>query len=205
MRCRLRVLSTAVLCALATSAAADESAPVDVVNRLHTSILGVLREAEDLGYQGRLERLTPALVAAFDLDFMARAAVGRHWKKLAEEDQKRWLDAFESLTCANYAGRFNRYSGQTFETLGDEPGAHETVVVRTRLVNPTDEDVDLIYRLHETDESWKIIDVYLKGTVSELALRRSEYSSVLRREGFTALIDAVNRRIADLAAGTAGD
>jgi phospholipid transport system substrate-binding protein len=102
---------------------------------------------------------------------------------------------------ANYAGRFNRYSGQTFETLGNEPAAHGTAIVRTRLRNPTGEDVDLTYRLHPAAAGWRIVDIYLKGTVSELALRRSEYAAVLQRDGFDSLLRIVEERITELSVG----
>ena len=45
---------------------------------------------------------------------------------------------------------------------------------------------------------WRVVDVYLDGTVSELALRRSEYSSALKREGFDELVGSVETKIADL-------
>jgi hypothetical protein len=44
--------------------------------------------------------------------------------------------------------------------------------------------------------------VYLDGTVSELALRRSEFSGIVKREDFDALIAAIDARVAALAAGT---
>jgi phospholipid transport system substrate-binding protein len=195
------LVSVLAVLGAASFAEADNSAPADVVNHLNASIIGVLQEAEELGYQGRLARLAPVLDETFDLSYMAHKAVGRQWRELSEEDQQRWRATFEELTSANYAGRFDSYSGQTFEMLGSEPGAKETVLVRTRLVNPAGEDVELSYRLRETEAGWKIIDVYLKGTVSELALRRSEYSSVLKRDGFEALLTSLNRKIDDLAAG----
>jgi phospholipid transport system substrate-binding protein len=103
------------------------------------------------------------------------------------------------VTSANYAGRFTGYSGQQFKTLGVEPSSHETMIVRTELENPDGDDVTLNYRLRETPEGWRIIDVYLNGTVSELALRRSEYSSLIKRDGFESLVDTVDQRVADLA------
>jgi hypothetical protein len=45
----------------------------------------------------------------------------------------------------------------------------------------------------------------LNGTISELALRRSEYSSLIQREGFAALLSALDQRIDDLASGKVGD
>ena len=69
-------------------------------------------------------------------------------------------------------------------------------------MNPDDDDVELNYRMRQVDGTWKIIDVYLDGTVSELALRRSEFSGIVKREDFDALIAAIDSRIAALAAGT---
>ena len=115
-------------------------------------------------------------------------------------ERKKWIHCFENVTAANYAGRFTGYTGQEFVTLGVEPSSHNTIIVRTRLINPDGEDVDLNYRLRETPAGWRIIDVYLNGTVSELALRRSEYSSLIKRDGFQSLVDSVDKRVADLSA-----
>jgi phospholipid transport system substrate-binding protein len=103
---------------------------------------------------------------------------------------------------ANYAGQFDGYSGQSFETLGEEPARMDTVLVKSRLIDPTDENIELNYRMRQVDGKWKIIDVYLDGTVSELALRRSEFSGIVKRKDFDALIAAIDERIAKLAAGT---
>jgi phospholipid transport system substrate-binding protein len=174
-----------------------------VVDGFHDKIIDVCREAEQLGYAGRLERLSPAVDAAFDLRYMAQKVVGRHWKEFTPEERQRWLQTFGGFMKANYAGRFDGYSGQAFENLGEEPAAHDTVTVRTRLNIPDAEHVDLTYRLRPTDVGWLIIDIYLKGTVSELALRRSEYSSVLKREGFEPLVELLNRKVTELAEGRA--
>jgi phospholipid transport system substrate-binding protein len=172
---------------------------VPVVESLHASLIEIMKTADELGYSGRMEALVPILHDSFDLEFMATKSIGRSWKKLSEQEKALWLDTFQRLTCANYAGRFHGYSGQTFETRGVAPGSHDTVMVQTTLRNPDGDDVDLNYRLIESDKGWRIIDVYLNGTVSELALRRSEYSAVLKREGFQKLLADADRRVAELA------
>jgi len=172
---------------------------VAVVERLHAVLIEVMKEAEPLGYQGRYDRLSPVLQELFDLPFMAEKSVGRHWKTTSQEDRATLVQTFIRYTIANYAGRFHGYSGQNFETLGEEPSARGTRLVRTRLVDPNDENVKLDYRLRATDGDWKIVDVYLNGTVSELALRRSEYSSLIKRDGLEALLAALDERIESLA------
>jgi len=95
------------------------------------------------------------------------------------------------------------HNGQQFEIRGEEPSANGTVLVKSLVKSPGHEDVELTYRLYQVGSRWRIMDVFLKGTVSEVALRRSDYGSVLERDGFGKLVDVVRARIADLAAGRA--
>jgi phospholipid transport system substrate-binding protein len=181
--------------------AADPSPPVAVVETLHAAMIDVMKSAATTPYEQRATQLQPAIATAFDLDFMARKSLGRRFESLPADDQKRWIETFRRFMVANYAGRFTGYSGQKFDTLGEEPAAQDTVLVRTRLVDPGADDVDLSYRLRQAHGAWQIIDVYLKGTVSELALRRSDFTAILDRQGFAALLTNVDAKIADLQAG----
>ncbi len=178
---------------------AAASAPVRTVEMLHAALLGVMKDAEKLGYEGRYERLAPVLKETYDTPFMAEKSVGRYWKQASPADQAELIATFSRFMISNYAGRFDGYSGQSFETLVEEPSVQATVLVRTRLVEPKGEGVHLDYRLRETPSGWKIVDVYLNGTVSELALRRSEYAATIKRDGWRALINALDDRIASIA------
>ncbi len=130
----MRLLLVQITCTLALligGAAGAESVShpaVPVVEGLHAEMLETMQGAETLVYQGRYDKLKSALGNSFDLEFMARKAVGRSWKKFNETEQERWLGTFQRVTCANYAGRCTGYSGQSFETLGVEPASHETVI-----------------------------------------------------------------------------
>ena len=188
------------------ASAAKSSVPTMVVDALHEKLIGVMKDAKTLGYDGRFERLEPVILELFDIPFMAEKSIGRHWKTVEEENRARLLATFERFTVANYAGRFTGYSGQSFETFREEESKYGTVLVYSRLVSENGETVQLNYRLRPAkDGGWRIIDVLLNGTISELALRRSEYSSLIQREGFAALMSALNKRIDDLAGGKAPD
>jgi phospholipid transport system substrate-binding protein len=191
-----RALCLVWLCLAAPAAAQPVAAPV--VDGFHAALLGVMKEADALGYAGRAERLRPALVVAYDLPFMAEKTLGRQWDALDATQRAVFSDAFERFTVANYASNFDGFSGQSFETQGEEASIQDTRLVRTRLVRPHEDPVQLDYRLHRDGDRWRIIDVYLDGTVSELARRRSEYSAVLKRDGFDALLRAIQEKIAAL-------
>jgi len=186
----------------AASEAPDGAAQArTVVEHLHDALLEAMHGGDEMGYAGRRELLQPVLRDTYDLHYMARKSLGRHWRKLSEAEQQHFLEIFRRLSVANYAGRFSNGSGHRFETRGVEDGIYDTLLVRTRLEQPDDEPVQLDYRLHQTDAGWRIIDVYLNGTISELALRRSEYSAIMKREGFDELVNALEEKIGELQEG----
>ena len=213
-------LALARLCALAAPPAPAEPAappaghpdqapgaatPTAAIDALHASLLDVMKNAETLGYAGREQKLATVIPNYFDVDEMARKALGEPQWKLASEDLRhRYLETFERFMVANYAGRFDGFSGQSFQTLGEVQGPRDTVIVKSRLIDPTDKNVDLNYKMHQVDGVWKVIDVYLDGSVSEIAVRRSEFVSIVKRENLDALIVALDAKIAKLAAGGEG-
>ena len=197
-------IALVILCgvaAMAPAARAEDPGPVAVVEKLDAALVGMLRRADELGFQGRVAEITPVVNESYDVPFMAEKSIGQRWKDLDEADRRRWIELSREFSAANYAANFDHDSGQTIRLLGEEPAANDTVIVRTRIEDPSGDPVDLGYRLHRTPAGWRIIDVYLKGTVSELALRRADYASVLEREGFAGLASTMRSRIDDLAAG----
>ncbi len=200
------LLAFTLFAALASHAeAADTKTPSAVVEGLHETLTQAMKQADALGYQGRFDLIEPAVAQAIDQAFMAQKSIGRHWRKLSEEERTRWLARFGELTVANYAGRFKGHSGEHFTLEGEQDAPHDTKLVKTILVLPNDDDVALNYRLRHTDDGWKIIDIYMNGTVSELSLRRSEYSSTVKRDGFERLIEAIEKKLADFEAGAVED
>lgn len=209
------ILLGLIAASLAAPAAADPAAPVPAaaeaatptaaatrrIDELHAQLLDVMKNAVALGYVGREQKLSTAIPEFYDVGFMAEKSLGPHWDSLSADDRKRYLETFERFMVANYAGRFDGWSGQSFETLGQEPAPGDTIVVKSRLNNPEGEIVLLNYRMHLVDGKWMVVDVFLNGTVSELALRRSEFVSIVKRDNIDALIVALDAKIAKLAAG----
>ena len=188
-----------VLLALSPPATAqdpDVSAAREPVEGLYAALLGAMKGGDSLGFEGRRELVAPAVDAAYDLEFMASKVLGRHWRVLSEEQRTAWVETFRALTVNTYASRFKSFSGQALEVGEVAPASRGTAVVYTRIHSPGEEPVEIRYRMRPLDEAgWRIVDVYLNGTVSELALRRSEYSSVIKREGFEYLDRSLREKI----------
>ena len=92
------------------------------------------------------------------------------------------------MVVGQYAVNFDSFSGEKFtvdpkvETRGTDS------LVRTTLVQPHDDPVAIAYRLRASGGSWKIVDVFYRNSISQLATRRSDFSRVLATGGAKALI-----------------
>jgi len=195
----MRVFGLAALIGVAgiPAAHAVESVgqPDAVVNDLDQSLLDVMQHAQQLGYSGRYARLEPAVRQAFDIGYMTRIAVGSGWSTLSADQQDQLSKAFGKFITATYARRFDGYSGEHFETLGEKPIGPGTLV-QTRLVKSDGEPVALNYVTRQNDGRWQVVDVFLTGTISELAQRRSEFSAVFARSGFDGLLASLQQKTA---------
>ena len=169
--------------------------PVGVVERFHAALLSTMRDAQRLGVRGRFERLAGSMSQGFDLAAMTRIAVGPAWTGFSAPEQQALTEAFARWSIATYASRFDGFSGETFVTQGTQPLPNGDALVRTTL-NRTggQEPVVLSYLVR----GGRIVDIYLTGTISELASRRSEFASLLRQGGAGRLTEELNTRTARL-------
>ena len=168
------------------------------IDMLDNALLDVMKNADKLGYKGRYEKLGPVIEQAFNLPLMARISVGPQWSSLTADQQNKIAEAFKSLSVATYASRFDGYGGEQFKIVGEAPTTGSDDLVNTTMVRPNDDPVDLNYRLRQENGSWKIIDVFLSGTISQLANYRSEFAATLRANGADGLVALINQKVSDL-------
>ena len=191
-----KALALSFLLALALPARAAEG-PSATVERLNSALLEVMKNAEALGYQGRYDQLAPALKEIFDFPVMARASLGGHWRKTEPDKQEAFVAAFTDYSIAIFASRFDGYSGERFEILGEQEGKRGTVLVRNQIVKSDGEAVAINYLARPDDAGdWRLVDSVLDAKYSELATRRSEYSGIVKGQGIDALIKTLNDKAA---------
>jgi len=186
----------------AESAAALAVNPQDNVRGFYDTLLTTMRNGPTLGQSGRYARLAPVVDRVFDVPSMTRLAVGPTWATLPPAQQQQLIDAFRHYVAATYADRFDSYSGQQLQVTGERP-YNADVIVQTKIVKSDGDTTTLDYLMHQNQGSWQISDVFLDGTISQLAIQRSEFHSILRREGVDGLVMALNRKVDLLGKGVA--
>lgn len=179
---------------------AAQTGPRAVVDAFHAGLLDVMRRAENLDFDARYAALKPSVESAFHFPLMVRVISGTSWRDASPAQQSSLTETFTHMSVTNYAARFDGYSGQSFETVGQRDGPQSTVLVETHLVRPDDDPVTLTYVTKKFGEEWRIVDVLLTGGISELALRHSEYRKILRDRGVEGLIRSLKDKAAEMAA-----
>jgi phospholipid transport system substrate-binding protein len=164
------------------------------VRTFYSSLLATMKQADRLGVQGRYDKLGPVIRATFDLAAMTRIAVGPDWNSIPPGQQSELIENFSRMTIATYASRFDGYSGEQFDVEPTSDARNTGRIVRTRLIPSSGDPVTLNYLMRGTDDTWRIVDVYLTGTISELATRRSEFVAILKTGGPDALIESLRQQ-----------
>ena len=175
-------------------AAADADPAIAPIRAFYDALLAAMKQADQLGVRGRYDKLAPVVRSTFDLPAMTRIAVGPGWTSIPAEQQTALLDSFARMTIATYASRFDGFSGQGFEIDPEVQARNNGRIVHTRLVRPKEEPVTLNYLMRGSGDAWKVVDIYLSGTISELATQRSEFGAILKSGGPAALIESLKQQ-----------
>jgi phospholipid transport system substrate-binding protein len=184
--------------AIAAPAAAGAAA---AISAFYATLLAVMKKAKGQSFQKRFSELQPAIVKTFDLASMTRIAVGPKWASLSSGERQKLIAAFRRYTIATYTSNFDSYSGERFEVSPNPVANPNGVIVESRLIQSDGEPVTLNYLMQQRGGGWQVVDVYLKGTISQLAVRRSEFGAVLSRSGAEGLVRVLQQKAAALQTG----
>ncbi len=180
--------------------ASTEVQATPVVEKLNNTLLEVMKRGKELGYQGRYAFLAPVVKEVYDFKAISKYVLGKHWNTLSLEQKQNFIEKLTEYGIAAYASQFSDYAGEQFKILSEEPFRNRFRVVKSILEVPEDEDVNFVYILRKAGDSWKIIDVRYDG-VSDLALKRSQFTEILGKEGFEGLLTKLDEKIANYARG----
>lgn len=172
-----------------------EPIPATPVERLHASLSDAGKTATSLA--DRYRQLEPTIRKSFDFPLIARLVLGSHWHRLSDEQKGHFINRFTAVSIASYARRFPG-GGTEFRQHSTVPLKQGRILVKTELTADSGDTVYLDYLVHRGDGSgWVIIGVIANG-VNELALKHSEYGSMVKRSGFDGLMAELEKQLAEL-------
>jgi phospholipid transport system substrate-binding protein len=177
----------------------DAGSARNQVERLDDALLAVMKAGDFTPFTERYYSLAPVVEQVFNLDAVLAASVGLSWAMLAEAQKAKIATAFRRYTVSSYVSNFNSYNGQSFQVLPSVRAiGWGEVVVQTRLLRVNDSPVKLDYVMRNGPGGWQAVDVLTDGSISRVAIQRSDFLELLRAGGVQALTAALERKVTNL-------
>ena len=159
-----------------SSTARAENPAIDFVNNLADDVINQVLTA-DVSREEKLERFREKFTNALDLKNIGQFVLGVYWRKATDAEKEAFLDAFMDFTTKTWADRFDAYQGQKIVFTGVRNAERNQLYVDSTIQN--NPPVEVIWRLKQKDDSYRIIDIIIEG-VSMAMSYRNEYSAYLQ-------------------------
>jgi phospholipid transport system substrate-binding protein len=172
--------------------------PTDLVKAFYDVLMDCMQHGEELGFDGRYQKIEPVLNNTFDVATMCKISVGPEWTKMSGEKKGAVLVTFNKYMVTTYAARFKSFKNQKFEVGEAKPAGEGRQLVESKLIRSNGEPVALNYLFRFSKDVWRVIDIYLSGSISQMAQMRSDFSKVVVEGGPDALIASLEQKIEDL-------
>ncbi len=195
------VLASSLLVRPRYSDAADFNLVSEPIAALNAGLIQVMKAGAKMPFVTRFGMLAPIVEHAFDVPGILRVSVGQAWAGMAEPERADLLTVFRQFTIASYVANFDDFGGERFELLPDLRAVGTDQVVATRLVPSSGAPTRLDYVMRQMDTGWRAVDVLLDGTISRVAVQRSDFRSLLAQGGAIALIGSLKKKVQDLSGG----
>jgi phospholipid transport system substrate-binding protein len=186
----LSLLVLALAFPLGSISVADEStAPLGPLERVKSSVSRVLAivQASPMGSDERRTRIVRVAHELFDMNEMARRALGHHWQGLSRIEQEEFVRLFTDVVDRAFVAGMDGYTNEKVAFLGEEidgAWAH----VRSRVITNRGTGISVDYRLLERGARWAVYDV-VWDNVSVVASSRSQFNSGIRTSSFAQLLE----------------
>ena len=169
-------------------------APDAMIKRLSTEVLERIKSDPQLkaGNMNRISAFVDEIVMPHvNFKRMTALAAGRWWRQASPEQQKQLMDEFRIMLLRTYSGALASVEDQSIRMKPMRAAADATdVIVRSEIVQPRGEPIQLDYRLHKVDSDWKIYDVNVLG-VWLVETYRTQFGQEAARSGVDGLIKSL--------------
>lgn len=156
---------------------------------------------DDLTEAQRQENFRELFRSAFDLPAISRFVLGKYWRAASEAQRQDFMAAFEELHMHRFLPLFAEYDEDAIkiESVQAEQTKPDIFKVGSKIIRAEGEPVSVAWRIRDTGESYKILDVVAEGVSMAISLRH-EYGEVAKAHGIDGLIEQMRDRSAALAA-----
>jgi phospholipid transport system substrate-binding protein len=179
--------------------ATGESQARQPVVDLYATLRTVMRAGEP--FERRFDQLGTVIDRDFDLNTILQTSVGLRWDSLDDASRRALFNVFRAFTIASYAANFDKDGGERFDVLPEIRVAGADLIVESKLTPGNGDPVRIDYVMRGGATGWRIVDVLLNGSISRVAVQRSDFRSLLASGSPSPLIASLKQKVTELSDG----
>ncbi len=193
--CKFFLICFVLASAQLSTAQAATAKDVEIfVNTLGNKVLDLLKDKK-ISEPEKEAQLKNIFRENVDTDWIGQFVLGKFWREAKPEQQKRYLELYRDFLIESYTGRFKEYTGESFKITGSRDEGNNKFLLNTEIVRPNNPSVIVDYKVKTNNGSgFKVYDIVVEG-VSLITTQRSEFTSVVSKNGLDALINALEKRL----------
>ena len=138
----------------------------------------------------------------FDLDLTSQLVLGKHWGRATAGQRAAFKDLFAPYLLSTYARQLDAYRVETLAVVASKRVGERDFLVQTSIARDGD-TADAVWRVRAQGGEYRIIDVLIDG-ISLTLTQRSEFASVIGREGLDGMLAVLRARVSEQADGPGG-
>ena len=177
------------------------SLPSDVVKATAESVISHIEENRSVlekNPEKIYDMVNQLIIPRFDFVSMSKWVLGKHWKQASEEQRSEFIIQFKELLVRTYARALLEYSGQEIKYFPVEQNPESNLaVVKTELTSKSSAQLPILFRMHQKNEEWKVVDVSVDG-VSLVTTYRGSFATQIKKNGFDSLLNELSKKNARL-------
>ena len=164
------------------------STPAQTIDLLHNTLKKIVSSKIDN------KKVQSVISNTYNVERMLALIIGEVWNKSIYKDQMVLTKVFEEYIAKNYILRFKNIKSLEFEKLEIMKAGKNYQMAKTKLIINSKDIVPLNYLLDQTNNSWKIFDVLIDGSISEIATKKSEFKNFINQGDLTPLLEALRKK-----------
>ena len=164
------------------------SKPSETIDQLHNSLKKIVSSNIDN------KEVQSVISNTYNIERMLALIIGDVWKTSISKDQMALKKVFEEYIAKNYILRFKKIKSLEFGKLEINQAGKNYRIAKTKLIINSKDVVPLNYLLDQTNNSWKIFDVLIDGSISEIATKKSEFKSFTNQDDLKPLLEALQKK-----------
>lgn len=163
------------------------------VDKVAHEIIGIVKNKTSPA-SAKDPQILEVLKRNFDIKWMSKFTLGKHYKELSEDQKKQYFDLYTYYLLANYSPILMKYSDEKYNIVRVMKADKNSYDVDVDIIRNEGPKIKLRYHITEEKQNeYKAVDMLIEG-VSTILNQRSEFAHIVQSRGIEGFLQELRNK-----------